>query len=221
MLKIKKFRKLLKVVLFVVFLILWGCWVNFIYSNINHWLNKRVETVVLHSRTLEEPKLEYSVYERRNASQTFHFSEPQNIEKIIIPVILPVEAVGGSQINVTIKKDDLTVWDEKTYELKTDRNELVVYPGERFNQTSDLRVIFTTPGKNDIDKAPRIYREETGNIALRILSSDVRKNLIFIKNPQPQDYVKWLKWGLFFGFIMIFPIVFVSFFVRGKKGGNT
>lgn len=221
MLKFGKFRKPLKIALFIVFLILWGYWINFIYGNINRWLNEKVEITVLHFRTLEEPKFEYSVYERRNASQTFHFSEPQNIEKIIIPVILPVEAGEKSQINVTIKKDDLTVWDEKVYELKTGRNELVIYPDEQFNQISDLRVIFTTPDKNDIAKAPRIYREETGNIALRILSSDIRKNLIFKKDAQPQNYVNWLKWGLFFGMIMIFPVFLVSLFVRNKQSSNT
>lgn len=221
MLKISKFRKSLRIFLLIIFFILWGYWINFIYSNIHRWLNEKVEITVLHSRTLEEPKYEYPVYLRRNASQTFHFSEPQNIEKIIIPVVLPAEAGGKSQINITIKKDDMTIQDEKVYELTTGRNELVVLPGEQFNQTRDLRVIFTTPDKNDIAKAPKIYREETGNIALRFLSSDIRKNLIFKKDAQPQNYVNWLKWGLLFGMIMIFPIIIVSSFLRDEYHKNT
>jgi len=210
----------LKSLIILAIVLIWGTGVKIAYDKYSQWLNTVVETTVYSSPTRIDPRSEYAVYEKRNASQTFHFDNQTNIEKIVIPVMLPNDANDKQRLNVTIKKDDMTVVEDYVFELNIGRNDLVLQPSKQFLPVKDLRVIFTTPGFNDIEKAPRVYREEGGNIAMRFYSSAVRKDLIFKKDVTHKDYVSWYKLALIVGLIIIFPIVFIDPLIRNNKRSN-
>ena len=199
--------------------LIWGTGAKIAYDKYSQWLNTVLETTVYSSPTRIDPLSEYAVYERRNASQTFHFDNPTNVEKIVIPVLLPNEANDKQRLNVTIKKDDMTIAEDYVFELNVGRNDLVLQPTKQFLPVKDLRVIFTTPGFNDIAKAPRVYREEFGNISMKFYSSAVRKDMVF-GGATPKDYVGWYKLALVAGMAIIFPVVLIDPLIRNKKGGN-
>ncbi|MDO8512113.1 MAG: hypothetical protein Q7S57_02480 [bacterium] len=211
---------ILRIVAVLVIILVWGTGVKIAYDRYSQWLNTIVETTVYRSPTRIDSSSEYAVYEKRNASQTFHFDNPTNIEKIAIPVMLPNNAKDKQRLNVTIKKDDMTVVEDYVFELTAGRNDLTLQPTKQFLSVKDLRVIFTTPGFNDIAKAPRVYREEGGNIAMRFYSSAVRRDIIFKKSATPKDYVGWYKLALLAGLVVIFPVVLIDPLIRNNKRGD-
>lgn len=207
-----------RIVFLLIIIFLWFFWARNIISRIQLWLEEKQEVVVLNTKVSQNPEMEYPIYVRQRASQTFHFDSSQTIEKIFIPIVNPADK--PVKLELMLKKDDMETVQESVMEIKSGSSEIELVPGNDFNPVRDLRIILSAPDVLEPRRAPRVYRESTSNIAVKIVSSSKRKDLLRIREVEPKDYVARLKWGVLWGLVMLFPSVLLSFFWNGKDGGE-